>query len=101
MVAGPCKVARAAQECQKKNSHCQTDSTERVKKIRVVVSILYTVDTTVSVVAIVVSSFPTMALQLGLPLHALMLHVVLSFILEQTVKIAAASANNKRQRLLF
>ena len=32
MVAGPCKVARAAQDCQEeKNSRCQTDITKRVK----------------------------------------------------------------------
>ena len=32
MVAGPCKVARAARDCQgKQNSRCETDSTKRVK----------------------------------------------------------------------
>ena len=32
MVAGPCKVARAAQDCQeRKKSRCQTDSTKIVK----------------------------------------------------------------------
>ena len=31
MVAGPCKSARTAQDCQEeKNSRCQTDSTKRV-----------------------------------------------------------------------
>ena len=33
MVAGPCKKARPARDCQeKKNSRCQTDSTKRVKE---------------------------------------------------------------------
>ena len=33
MVAGPCKKARAAQDCQEeKNSRCQTDRTKRAKQ---------------------------------------------------------------------
>ena len=31
MVAGPCKVARAARDCQEKNSGRETDSSQRVK----------------------------------------------------------------------
>ena len=43
-VAGPCKKARAAQDCQeKKNSRCQTESTERVNIIVVVVVVVVVV----------------------------------------------------------